>query len=251
MIQFNLLPDVKKEYIKAKRTKRIIYSTSMLSALIAIGVTLLLLSIVQVVQKKSINDLTNDIEADIASLQAVDDLNKILTIQYQLETLPELHEQKPKTSRIFSYLTQITPEELRISSVNLDIEESTLTIEGSAPDIASVNRYADTLKFAKFVAVDAGGESDLDQARDEVASLPIDDASNRPFSEVSTDLSRSEESASYEIRLIFEPELFDNTKEVALIIPDSVTTRSVIGRPNLGEGEGNDNPLFESVEGEE
>ena len=64
MLQFNLLPDVKKEYIKAKRQKRLIVSISTISAAVSIGIVVVLLSIVQFVQKKNINDLTNDIKTD-------------------------------------------------------------------------------------------------------------------------------------------------------------------------------------------
>lgn len=244
MLQFNLLPDVKKEYIKAKRQKRLIYSISVTAAGASVAVLVILFSFVQFVQKTSINNLTKDIESEISGIESIDGINEILTIQSQLNTLPSLHKEKPETSRIFSYLTQLTPAEVKISDVNLNLEESIITIEGIAPDLASVNRFSDTLKFAKHKAVE---KASLDS---EEGQLSLDEAEEQvPFTSVTTELSRSEDTASYEIRFAYDPVLFDNTYDVVLIIPQITTTRSTQGKPNLSDQ--TDNPLFESQPGEE
>lgn len=239
MIQFNLLPDVKKEYIKAKRTKRLIFSISTLSAVSAIVLVMLLFSVVQFAQKKSINDLTKDIETGVGELQSIEDLDKILTIQHQLESIPGLHQQKPETSRLFTYLTQLTPADVSIGSFQISFENNSVIIEGRAPSIASVNRYTDTIKFAKFTQRDRATESSTDTA--------VDSEAVAAFSDVSTELSRNEELASYKITAIFNPELFVNTKIVTLIIPNTVTTRSTQGRPTLSDNDAN--PLFNTPEG--
>ena len=213
MIQFNLLPDVKKQYIKAKRTKRLIMSVSVIISLSCIGVLALLFS-VQFAQEKNISDLTDDIQREISKAESVTDIDKILTIQNQLATLPGLHEERPEVSRIFSYLAGITPTEVTISGVKLDIEDSTLEINGEADSIASVNKYADTLKFATYKAdgEDAGS----------------------PFTDVITQLSRNDESARYTIKFKFEPVLFDNTVNVSIAIPNTITTRSTLEQPGNG-----------------
>ena len=229
MIQFNLLPDIKKEYIKAKKTKRLIVSSSVLIAAGAIVVTGILFSYVQVAQKGSINDLTEDINKELSSLQSIEDLDKILTIQNQLDKLPELHAQKPHASRLFSYLFQLTPEEIKIQEVDLNFESSRLVLTGSTDSLATANKYVDTLKFATYSYVD---EADV-----EVSGIP--------FTGVLSDLTRNEESASYSIEMTFDPTIFDNTKEVTLTIPNKVTTRSELGKPSLS-GENN---LFEDSSG--
>ena len=62
MIQFNLLPDVKLEYIKAKRTKRSVMLVSIIATGVALGISIMLFLTVSVLQKQHINNLNNDIQ---------------------------------------------------------------------------------------------------------------------------------------------------------------------------------------------
>ncbi len=223
MVQFNLLPDIKKEYIKAKRLKRLIMTLSAVAAGSSILIVFLTFTFVQVGQKRDIDNITKDIQAEVSSLRSVNDLDKILTIQNQLTELPVLHEEKPQTSRLFSILTQVTPADIKIQEVSFDFLEGTMVIAGSASDLASINRYADTLKFARYNTQD---ENDL-----------------VPFTSVLTTLSRNEESASYEIEVDFDLQLFDNTLDIVMVVPEQVTTRSTLGKPDLSDQD--DNSLFE------
>jgi Tfp pilus assembly protein PilN len=147
MIQFNLLPDVKLEYIKARRLKR---SVVLISGLVvAASLTLLIIMFVGVVvfQKKHMNDLSADIKTDKSKLESVQDLDKILTVQNQLGSLPALHDQKPVTSRLFTYLPQLTPQQASISDLTLDFDAQTLSVKGTADTISTINKFVDTLKF--------------------------------------------------------------------------------------------------------
>jgi len=226
MIQFNLLPDVKKEYIKAKRTKRLIISASFIAGVSSIVLVVLMFSFVKFAQQKNIDDLTNDIESEIAVVNSVEDINEILTIQNQLNTLPGLHEGKPEASRVFALLSSVTPANVSIGSVDLDIENSRLKIQGSASSLALVNQYADTLKFATYKTNDT--------------------SEGKPFTKVITQSARSDESTSYTISMDFDSVLFDNTIVVEIIVPNTVTTRSTLGQPGAGQ-----NDLFIEVPAEE
>src|SRR5581483_3376261 len=109
MVQFNLLPDVKLEYVKTQRTKRLLTVVSLIASLASIAILLASVVTVDVVQKKSLNDENNDISRYSAQLRSVPNLNKILTVQNQLSTLTSLHDQKPVTSRLFNYIAEVTP----------------------------------------------------------------------------------------------------------------------------------------------
>src|SRR4029079_13265683 len=65
--------------------------------------------------KKSINDSVNQ-------LKNTKDLDKVLTVQNQLNTLGSLNDQKPVTSRLFTYLPQITPNNLTISTSTINFD---------------------------------------------------------------------------------------------------------------------------------
>lgn len=105
MIQFNLLPDVKMKYVKAKRTKKLIISTSLLVSVASVFIVAVLFGVVQIGQKKHISDLTADIKTETKKIQSVENLDELLTVQNQLTLLTELHQKKPQTSRLFDYIT--------------------------------------------------------------------------------------------------------------------------------------------------
>jgi len=219
MIQFNLLPDVKQEYIKAQRTKHLVISVSFLASAAAVGVLLLLVLTVDVAQKKNISDLTKDIKSKTAQIQSTPNLNKILTVQNQLAALTKLHDGKPATSRLFGYLGQVTPSNVTISSASADFTQNTLVLVGNAKTIDDVNTFVDTLKFTTYT-------SDSNA----VAS--------KPFSHVVlTSFSVSDQaSVAYTINLSFDPTIFSNTATVNLTVPNTITTRSVTDQPLFKRG---------------
>ncbi|HEY1063867.1 MAG TPA: hypothetical protein VGE30_01055, partial [Candidatus Saccharimonadales bacterium] len=109
MIQFNLLPDVKLEYMKAERTKRMVIAISTVVTIVSIAILVVLLLVVLVFQKKYMSDLSSDITGYSNDLKATPDLDKILTVQNQLDSLTGLHEKKPDTTRVFTYIEEVTP----------------------------------------------------------------------------------------------------------------------------------------------
>jgi len=101
MIQFNLLPDIKQQYIKAERQKHLIVFISTVASIAAIALLVVLILIVDVWQKKSISDLNGDIKNNTSQLSSTQDLNKILTVQNQLNSLGPLHDKKAVAGRLF------------------------------------------------------------------------------------------------------------------------------------------------------
>src|SRR5690349_3135220 len=116
MIQFNLLPDVKLQYIKARRTKRAVMVMSVLVGGTALTIMVLLFLVVNVFQKKHLNDVNKDIKSYTNQLQQTPNLSKILTVQNQLQSLPDLFNKKPSVGRLFTYITQTTPSDITISN---------------------------------------------------------------------------------------------------------------------------------------
>ena len=73
MIQFNLLPDVKLDYIKAQRSRRLVVVVSVVVSLASVALLVLLLS-VAALQKKHLSDLSSDITSKSATLQKKPDI---------------------------------------------------------------------------------------------------------------------------------------------------------------------------------
>ncbi len=229
MIQFNLLPDVKLQYIKADYRKRLAITISIIVSAFFLILLILLLLFVKVGQTKHMNSLTKDIEATTAELQKTQDLNKILTIQNQLESLPGLHNDKVISSRLFDYLNQLTPEKATISDVTLDFADSTLIIKGNADSLSTVNKFADTLKFTDF-KVDGSNPKEGKAFSNVVLNS---------FSVSSTSTAGSKEKQiAYEIKFNFDPAIFSNAlnaegkpANVSLTVPSIISTRSETEKP--------------------
>lgn len=207
MIQFNLLPDVKAEFIKAHRIKRMVVVIASLSVAASLGLLIIMFSAVTL-QKRHVSDLNKDIKSYDSNLQNTPDIAKILTIQNQLNSLPDLYAKRPAISRLFGYIQQTTPTQLSIGHIAADMQVSTLTVRGSADTLESVNRYVDTLKFTTY-------------------SVKGDTGSLKAFTDVVLkSFSRDTKDASYTVTLSFAPDIFNSSKEVTLNVPKTITTRS-------------------------
>jgi Tfp pilus assembly protein PilN len=205
MIQFNLLPDVKLQFIKARRTKRTMEFISVIVIAAALLVLGIMMVSVNVVQKKSLHDLDGDIRRYSSQLKAIPDLDKILTVQNQLNTLPELHSQKAVASRLFTYLSQLTPAQATISKLDIDFTQYTLTISGEAPALDVVNTYTDTLKATTYTT-----------ENNKVATRAFNNV-------VLSSFGRDSRSATYTITANFDPAIFSDASKVTLKVPAGAT----------------------------
>lgn len=221
MIQFNLLPDVKLEYIKARRTQRLVMFVSVVLGGIALFVFVVLFLVVNVWQRQHLAALDSDIKKDTQTLESIPNLDRILTVQNQLNSLTGLHEQDPAAQRLFGYVGQVTPAQASVSSLSADFTENKLTLSGTANAVSTVNQFVDTLKFTTYTT---------DQN-----STP-----QKAFSEVVlSNFTIGEKGVTYEIALKFDPEIFDNTVQVTLVVPKIISTRSETQKPtDLFQGTG-------------
>lgn len=215
MIQFNLLPDVKLEYIKAAKFKRLVISASALVCTVVVVVVGLLTASVMGLQRQHINNLDTDIKNYRSELEGTEDLNKILTIQNQLNALPGLHDQKPEVSRLYDYITQLTPAQITYGKLELDFIEQRIEITGGANTLSTVNKFVDTLKFTNYVEVVDGTEG----------------AQTKAFSDVVLQSFSRQEKVTYKVSLKFDTTIFDNTKSIKLVVPEITSTRSEQGKP--------------------
>ena len=237
MIQFNLLPDVKVEYIKAHRSRRLVTLVSIGLSALSLFVLLLSLVTVDVVQKKTLRDLDTDIKTTSGKLTSQPDLNKVLTVQHQLNTLTGLHDLKPVSSRLFTYLSQLTPDGVTISSLKSDYTLNTLSLTGAAPSLDQVNKYTDTLKATTYAAYKTDAAGQKQQADDDAyfkanGKYPTDSSAQtaKAFSGVVlTSFGKSSTGATYTIDLTFDAKIFQNTNNITLRVPtDTVSNTSVL-----------------------
>lgn len=223
MIQFNLLPDVKLEYIKARRTKRTVIMSSILIGSASLALFVLLFLVVNVAQKEHLKHLQNDINSSKKELQSKTDLAKILTIQNQLNSLPSLRQDNPVASRVLGYVQQLTPQKVSISTLTVNFADQTMKIEGSADSLATVNTFADTLKFTNYATTSEGKMSDSTLAFKEVVLAN--------FAVASGNSQDKNKAATYTITLKYDKAIFSGDKDVVLQVAKQITTRSETEKP--------------------
>lgn len=210
MIQINLLPSIKAEYVKAQRTKRTVISVSIIAIGVSVGIVGILASVAFGAQQLQLNSLQDKTAKNEAKLKEVNDLDKILTIQNQLIALTPLHDAKPVMSRVFTYLQQTTPDQVTIENYSIKNDEYTWTVQGKAPSLELVNKYVDTLKFTEIVLQNASEE-------------PV-----KAFNEVVlTSFAKTQDGYSFEIDFKYNDQLFSSANpDIKIIVPSTVTTRS-------------------------
>lgn len=161
MIEINLIPDVKQELLKAQRFRAVVISSAIVTGIVAIGAIVLLLVYIYGVQSLRHYSLDETIKTESTKLSKVEDLSKILTIQNQLATMKELSANKKIDSRIFDVLTAVVPpapNAVQLSSVNVDNETSTITLEGQTRAFDSMEVFKKTLDSAVIVYTQDGEE---------------------------------------------------------------------------------------------
>lgn len=214
-LQFNLLPDVKQDYLKAQRSKRTVIGSAMAASGLAIVILIFMIMTVYVINKKKLNDADKDVQKYSQELKAIPNLDKILTVQKQLNTLVGLHQNKHVMSRLYAYLPQVTPINVYMGKVNVDLTTSTLIIDGTTDTQKTINTYVDTLKFTTYKI---GGQ----------------DTKKKAFTDVKeSQFAITDKGASYQLTVQFDPVLFSNSQKVELVVPAGLaTTRSVINDPS-------------------
>lgn len=229
MIQFNLLPDVKLEYLKAQHRQRMAVTISVIVSAVFLGILIFLLLFVRVAQPHQMNAVSSDIKKQTEEINKIEDLNRILTVQNQLKSLPTLHDGKAISSRLFDYLIQLTPTQATVSDVTLDLEANTLSIQGNADSLSTVNKFVDTLKFTTFKSSGADGKEGKAFSNVVLTSFSV--------SQTGTGKDAGKQ-ISYTIDFSYDPTIFTNVKDsngktadVKLTVPNIVTTRSALEKP--------------------
>lgn len=145
MIEINLIPTVKKELIRTRTIRNRVISISFLvgGASVALVVVLGVIFGGQLAAEALQN---NGIKDKSDKLSSITDLDKVVTLQNQLSKITSQHNSKRVNSRIFDMVGAInpaSPNDASFSSVKVNPESKTVTLEGS---VASGYSALETLK---------------------------------------------------------------------------------------------------------
>lgn len=225
MIQINLLPDLKKEFIKSQKTKGLVVASSILVTLCAIGLSLLLFVYVNFGQQFQINLITGDIKQKADKLAAIPGVDQYLTVQNQLTSIPQLHDQKGNYSRLFNFLKVLNPNKpnnVNLSRVQLTNADKSVTLTGTSGSFEALNVFIDTLKNAKIKYQVNGTGDPIEQQM--FAQVFTQDSGLGKVSDKIV--------VSFTVRVIYNDAVFDTRNtNVEAQVPNITTTTSVTGAP--------------------
>jgi hypothetical protein len=196
---------------------------SSLIAIVSLVVFIMLLVYVDVVQKQHLNSLSRSITSEQNQLGSTGNLDKVLTIQNQLDALPDLDAHKPAVTRLFGDLIAVTPAAASISQLQITFtstqgstSNNTMQIEGNADTLLTINQFVDTLKFTVY------NDSDSTSPTDPYAFTNV----------VLTSYGIQSTGDSFNISLNFNPAIFNiRDNKVTLHVPNKTTTRSITQLP--------------------
>jgi len=229
MIQLNLLPDLKKEYIKAQKTKSLVISISILTTIGSLGVSALLFVYVTFLQQLQINLATDDIKRKELQLRGIEDIDKYLTVQAQLAALPDLHNNKGSYDRLFSFLNVLNPSapnNINLSTLQVNSAERSMTLTGTSASFETFNVFVDTLKNAEISYKDGGQGDDIKKKMFEQVLV------------VASGLARTEGKTlvSFTVKTIYDPSVFNvQNIDIKATVPSITTTQSVTQSPQSGQ----------------
>lgn len=229
MIQLNLLPDVKKEFLRAQSARRKTIAISILVTIIAAGLTAVVAIYVYAVQNGIKYLQTEDIKSKSSELSSVKDIDKYLTIQNQLAQLSSLHNNKNNFSRLIDFLPRLNPappQNIVLSNLEVDTTTTTITFKGRVQDYGALTTFKDTLNNATFTSTRNGQEVDATKLFTEVK---IESA----LYEKTTTTS----GVTFTIAAVYDSAVFkqENTN-VLVTVPNKETTGSVVGSPAIFGG---------------
>lgn len=226
MIRLNLIPDVKLEYLRIKRTHKRVMGIASIVTLGAIGLVVLLAVWVYGGQTLHKNYLTSEIQKNEKKLKAIPDIDKYLTLQNQLANLTALHEKKSDFSRLLQYLPILTPaapHDVKFNQIEITSEAelgNTLTFEGETKDYTGLSTFRDTLSNAQLKGEDNAEEKLFESVVVATSSI-TKSATSGPV-------------VSFRIETVYNPNAFvASFKNPTVTVPSKNTTQSAQASPDV------------------
>lgn len=224
MIQLNLLPDVKKEFLHAQSARRKTIAISILVTIIAVGLTIATAIYVYAIQNALMYVQTEDIKNKSKELSAVKDIDKYLTIQNQLAQLSSLHDEKNNFSRLLDFLPRLNPAPPKnIVLTNLEVSSlnTTITFKGRVSDYGALTTFKDTLNNATFTYQSDGVDHE-----------PAKLFSNLNIETATYEKTQTTAGVTFSVIVTYDPAVFmQQNKAVDVKVPSKETTDSVVGSP--------------------
>lgn len=132
--EINLVPAVKAQMIKAQKMRNIVLFICIVVSSVAVGFVVILFGI-KSGQDIAISGQDKRMEIMSQKINGFNEMNDLVTIQDQLNKISGILDEKTVLSRVFGALSVMMPEggdDVKLSELRVDLDTSTLTMEGQA-----------------------------------------------------------------------------------------------------------------------
>lgn len=227
MIEINLIPDVKRELLKAQSIKTKVIFGSVILGSVSVAVVAILAIYVFAFQNVRIINAEAKINSSMLELNKTEDLSKILTIQNQLTKISALNDSKKIESRIFDVLKAIippAPNDVKLSSLVIDSDAGTVKMEGQALNsYAAVEVFRKTIEGASIRYTDSAGEVHNKQLASNIDTISTSYGQNSDGNKV----------LRFNVSFVYAPELLSPSSSdvTVLIMVNGNATDSYMGVP--------------------
>ncbi|MYB40274.1 hypothetical protein F4X86_03370 [Candidatus Saccharibacteria bacterium] len=252
MIFINLLPDIKLEYARALRIKRLLVLMSAVLITCCIIVVSALFFYAEIQQPRQIARIegtptgatdpetgepiyspADSNNAILTEIKRNREISRILTIQNQLNTLPGLREDRTAVDRLFrsangdvddlAYLESLIPEKSRftgeapVEMATFDFEANTFTLSGKTDDSQSALELEGTIEY-----IGVKDDCETENIFTRIYPFRLDSDIDIPPGSTPTGENDEPERISYQLSGIFSADLFDpavKEDELKLVVP--------------------------------
>lgn len=135
MIEINLVPDVKQEFLRSQRLRAKVISGSIIVSLAAGGLIVFLVALLGAAGALNLAADTAIKDEYKKLTENNKDIDEIVTIQGQLASISQLNDSKRVTSRVLDVLAAINPQgenAIKLTKAIADPGQKTISIEGTA-----------------------------------------------------------------------------------------------------------------------
>jgi Tfp pilus assembly protein PilN len=241
MLQVNLLPDVKKEFLKSQRERNFMVTICLFVSAVAVVALIVLGGVMggQVIQK---NILKGDIEKYSKTIQddkKTKQLDEYLTVQNQLSKITDLKAQQPVYSQLFNMLQELNPvdpngvslSQVTLSGSGVAGAANSIQLQGTTASFQSLNVYKTTLSSAQ-VSYSARAGADVTT---ENLFLTVN-VTQSAISQNSTS-----PGVSFIIVVTYNPVIFQHsTSNLSVEVPNKTTSDSIQNTPVFSTSGGSD-----------
>lgn len=142
--QVNLLPGLKQDKLKGKRTRQLIISIGTAAIVIGIAVPIVLF-VYKSTQSLLLSRTQNSIDEKVETIRSFPDITTMLTVKDDLSDLPALYGRRVFLSELFRVLPTATPQEVKFNSLEFN-GSGGFTIVGNTNSYRSVEKLFEALK---------------------------------------------------------------------------------------------------------